>query len=73
MDPRLETLEAFRAAIEDLGLPLAEDEIQTAWAMARDLRLQADGLRDAVEQMRGSRHLTAPLGPFRDSGGFRRG
>jgi hypothetical protein len=73
MDPRLETLEAFRAAIAGLRLPITEDEIQTAWAMARDLRSQADGLRDAIQHMRGSRHLTAPLEPKDQPGGARRG
>jgi hypothetical protein len=70
MDPRLETLDAFRAAIAQLGLPVDEEELQTAWAMARDLKLQADGLRDAVEQLRGSRHLIAPVD---DPGRRRRG
>ena len=70
MDPRLETLTAFRDSIARLQLPLDEDEIQIAWAMARDLRALADGLRDAVQELRGSRHLTAPLD---ESGGHRRG
>jgi hypothetical protein len=65
MDPRLETLDAFRAAIASLGLPLTDEETQTAWAMAQDLRAQADGLRDAVQALRGSRHLTAPLDEVR--------
>jgi hypothetical protein len=61
MDPRLESLEAFRASIASLNLPLTDEELETAWAMARDLREQADSLRDAVQALRGSRHLVAPV------------
>jgi hypothetical protein len=70
MDARLESLDAFRAAIASLSLPLDEEELRTAWAMVQDLRAQADGLRAAVHALGGSEHLTAPLD---DPRGRRRG
>ena len=70
MDARLESFDAFCAAIAGLHLPLTDEELRTAWAMAQDLRAQADGLRDAVQELRGSQHLTAPLD---DPSGRRRG
>ena len=61
VDARLASLEAFRASIASLNLPLTDEEVETAWAMARDLWAQADSLRDAVLALRGSRHMVAPV------------
>jgi hypothetical protein len=44
MDSRLETRDSFRQAVTALGLPLTDEELDTTWAMARDLRVLADSL-----------------------------
>jgi len=54
MAVRFDSLDAFRAAISTLGLPLTEDELRTVWPMARDLLEQAEILRRFLETMPGA-------------------
>ena len=49
MMTHFESLEAFRKAVAELGLPLTEEELQTAWPMVNELLDQAYGLRRLLE------------------------
>jgi hypothetical protein len=46
---RFDSLDAFRTAISDLGLPLTDEELRTVWPMVNDLLEQAEALRRFLE------------------------
>ena len=55
---RFASREAFRSAVERLGLLLTDEELAALWEMVGGLHEQADGLRRYLNERLGSNPLT---------------